>query len=224
MLAVLTVQLVSGPSLVAAWAAEGASLAIVGARARDRVAELAALPFIAAAGAHALALEAPPSSLVQGPPDLGLAALALGAVAIAAGRAAWSSREPHVRLGLIAGEAATGLYLASIAIVAAFQPEAGALAPTLFDLGVRQEGQLVLSAFWAIAGVTVLLTGLRTKRRELRLGALGLLGLAVGKVFVFDLATLTAGYRVASFLVLGLLLLAAGFAYERLRGDRAVAR
>jgi uncharacterized membrane protein len=44
-----------------------------------------------------------------------------------------------------------------------------------------------------------------------------LLLVAVAKVFLYDLSTLTAGYRVASFTVLGLLLLAAAYAYQQLR-------
>jgi uncharacterized membrane protein len=51
----------------------------------------------------------------------------------------------------------------------------------------------------------------------MRMGAWGLLGLAAGKVFLFDLAALTSVYRVGSFLALGLLLLAAAFAYQRMR-------
>jgi len=51
----------------------------------------------------------------------------------------------------------------------------------------------------------------------MRTAALALLLVAVAKVFLFDLATLTAGYRVVSFIVLGLLLLAGAFAYQRLR-------
>jgi uncharacterized membrane protein len=39
----------------------------------------------------------------------------------------------------------------------------------------------------------------------------------VAKVFLYDLSTLTSIYRVASFLVLGALLLAGAFAYQRLR-------
>jgi uncharacterized membrane protein len=40
---------------------------------------------------------------------------------------------------------------------------------------------------------------------------------AVGKVFLYDLSTLGSAYRVVSFLALGALLLAASFAYQRLR-------
>lgn len=40
---------------------------------------------------------------------------------------------------------------------------------------------------------------------------------AVGKLFMYDISMLTSIYRVASFLVVGSLLLAGAFAYQRLR-------
>jgi uncharacterized membrane protein len=49
----------------------------------------------------------------------------------------------------------------------------------------------------------------------LRRGALVLLAVTVAKVFVFDLASLTS--RAASFVALGLLLLAGAFAWQRIR-------
>jgi uncharacterized membrane protein len=54
--------------------------------------------------------------------------------------------------------------------------------------------------------------------KAVRLAGLALLGLAVGKVFIVDLAALESIWRVASFLALGLLLLAGAFAYQRVRG------
>lgn len=59
--------------------------------------------------------------------------------------------------------------------------------------------------------------GLRRGMSRLRTGALALLLLVTAKVFLYDLSTLTSIYRVASFIALGLLLLAAGFAYGKLR-------
>ena len=53
------------------------------------------------------------------------------------------------------------------------------------------------------------------RRRALRLGGLGLLTLAVVKIFFVDLANLESIWRVASFLAVGLLLLAGAFAYQR---------
>jgi LPXTG-motif cell wall-anchored protein len=52
-----------------------------------------------------------------------------------------------------------------------------------------------------------------------RFAGLALLGLAVGKVFVVDLAALASLWRVASFLLLGLLLLAGAFVYQRMRKE-----
>jgi uncharacterized membrane protein len=48
---------------------------------------------------------------------------------------------------------------------------------------------------------------------------LGLLGLTAAKVFMYDLAVLTSVYRVGSFLTLGLLLLLAAVAYQRMRPE-----
>jgi uncharacterized membrane protein len=39
----------------------------------------------------------------------------------------------------------------------------------------------------------------------------------IAKLFLYDMSTLTSVYRVASFIGLGLLLLAGAFAYQRLR-------
>jgi uncharacterized membrane protein len=44
-----------------------------------------------------------------------------------------------------------------------------------------------------------------------------LLGIAVFKVFFYDLAELESIYRVLSFIALGLLLLVGAFAYQRVR-------
>jgi len=74
-----------------------------------------------------------------------------------------------------------------------------------------------LSAFWAVLGFGLLVGGLVRNLKPLRLAGLGLLALAVGKVFIVDLAALESIWRVASFLALGLLLLAGAFAYQRKR-------
>ena len=49
------------------------------------------------------------------------------------------------------------------------------------------------------------------------LAGFGLLTVAVVKVFAYDMAALQAEYRVLSFVVLGLLLLAGAYAYQRMR-------
>jgi uncharacterized membrane protein len=87
----------------------------------------------------------------------------------------------------------------------------------VLELGVRQQGQVLLSALWGLVGVGALIAGLRRKVLWLRSAALALLLTTVAKVFLYDLSTLTSLYRVVSFFVLGALLLAGAFAYQRLR-------
>ena len=103
-------------------------------------------------------------------------------------------------------------------MVTAFQPEVGdPAAPTVLNLGVREQGQVVLSAPWSVVGVAGLVLGLRGGLSDLRRAALGLLFVTVAKVFLYDLSALTSMYRVASFIGLGLLLLVGAFAWQRLR-------
>jgi len=51
------------------------------------------------------------------------------------------------------------------------------------------------------------------------LAFLCLLGIAVVKVFLYDLKTLGSIYRVGSFIALGLLLIAGAFAYQRVQRE-----
>lgn len=202
-LAALSAAAVDGVALVAAWAFEAAVLAEAGRRAKDPVATVGAFGFLGLAAAHALVFEAPPDGLLYGSDDLLRAAIAIGLVAAAALRLFRASADERARILLPGVAAAALLYLCSIAIV------------TPFDS--RQNGQLLLSVFWAGCGFAGLTAGLMLRRRRHRLWGFGLLLLAIAKVFAYDLAALASIYRVASLVVLGLLLLAAAFAYQRLR-------
>jgi uncharacterized membrane protein len=75
----------------------------------------------------------------------------------------------------------------------------------------------IVSAFWSLLGLGLLWAGLRRDERAWRLAGVGLLTVAVGKVFFYEMAALGAEYRVISFVVLGLLLLAGAYAYQRMR-------
>ena len=67
-------------------------------------------------------------------------------------------------MALEAGAAVLVLYLASVLLVTPFQPGAGMAALPLAELDVRQQGQALLSALWALAGVTTLVAGLCATR------------------------------------------------------------
>jgi uncharacterized membrane protein len=172
--------------------------------------------FLTLAAGHILTIEAPVDSLYRGVDDLAAAVIALAAFAAAALVSArfvpekTSVRAIDLRPLLEAAAAVALVYLGSIAIVDLTREAETAAEP-------GQTPQVLLSAFWALVGFGSLLFGLLRNDRRFRIGGLALLTAAVAKVFLFDLSTLESIYRVLSFIALGLLLLAAAFAYQRIR-------
>lgn len=100
---------------------------------------------------------------------------------------------------------------------------------TLITLQVRQafhgsrlsEGGLLsaenysFSLAWVVFGCLLLAAGVRWRAKGARWASLPVMLLAVGKVFLFDAASLSGLYRVLSFLGLGLSLVALGWVYQR---------
>jgi uncharacterized membrane protein len=125
--------------------------------------------------------------------------LAVLAGLVAASRARFS--DPDIRVALEAVAAIVALYLASVEVVT-YAGEAG---------------QTALSVLWAAAGVGTLAAGLIADRARVRQAALALLALTAGKVFIYDLASLDSMARVGSLVGMGLLLLAGGFFWQRVR-------
>jgi hypothetical protein len=80
---------------------------------------------------------------------------------------------------------------------------------------LRFKLQVGLSVLWTAYAAASLVIGFVRKLDVVRYAALGLLGITVAKVFLVDLANLDAVYRVLSFLVLGVVLLAVGWGYQR---------
>jgi uncharacterized membrane protein len=217
-LAYLAAVALDGPALTAALAGQAVAFGALARRTRDDVAAWGAAGYLALAACHAIGAFAMPDALIDGLADPGPAALALGAAIAAAGALAWMAPAP-ARGVLIAATAVGALYLASVELVTPFQPGLEGL--ELGELGVREQGQALLSGLWALTGFGVLVAGLLADRPELRRAALALLGVTIAKVFLYDLSALSSIYRVASFIVLGLLLLGGAFAWQRMR-PRAV--
>jgi uncharacterized membrane protein len=196
--------------LALALVCSGQALALTGVarRSDDPVAAGGALGFLAASAACTLAELAPPEALAGGLPSLAAGAAALGALTI--GTAACAHRLPRLhraaRVALAGAAAVVVLYTSSTALVTA--------------AGAGDDAQALLSGLWAVTGVATLVAGLVRDVRVLRLGALALLALTAGKVFVLDLAALESLYRAASFGALGALLLLASFAWQRMRPRR----
>jgi uncharacterized membrane protein len=72
-----------------------------------------------------------------------------------------------------------------------------------------------LSAWFMLYGAALMAAGFLLRSAFLRWQALLLMAFSIGKVFLADAGFLTQGYRVLSFLALGVLLLAVSFAYQK---------
>ncbi|HEX6789150.1 MAG TPA: DUF2339 domain-containing protein [Gaiellaceae bacterium] len=205
LVAVAVTVALDGPALVAAWAVEAIVVAWVGRRTGTPHRGLVAgLVLTGLAGLHALVSEARPDSLAFGFTSIPAAVGAVLLVLLAVAGIAAAYDDVAEQLAWVG--AAAAVYLVSGLVVDLAGAHAG---------HSTQTSQLALSGFWAALGFAGIVAGLVRHQRALRLGGLGVLTLAVGKVFAVDLANLESIWRVASFLAVGLLLLAGAFAYQR---------
>jgi uncharacterized membrane protein len=75
--------------------------------------------------------------------------------------------------------------------------------------------QFTYSAFFMTFGAVLLAIGFWRRSAFLRWQALVILAVSIGKVFLVDTSELSQGFRILSFLGLGVLLLAVSFVYQR---------
>jgi uncharacterized membrane protein len=154
-------------------------------------------------------------------PAAGLAAAAAASVALVlAAMAARAAAAPAVRgidaravLTYVAG--AGILWTLAAAILGAFQLFVdGAVATAVHD--GFQRGHVAVSVAWVMIGLGLVVASLRSRHRGLlRAGGIALLFVALGKLFLFDLAFLTAMARAISFIVTGSVLLLAALLLQR---------
>jgi uncharacterized membrane protein len=75
--------------------------------------------------------------------------------------------------------------------------------------------QFTYSAWFMLFGAVLLAVGFARRSAFLRWQALALVTVTIAKVFLFDMSTLSQGFRVLSFLGLGALLMGVSFVYQR---------
>ncbi len=78
-----------------------------------------------------------------------------------------------------------------------------------------QQGHVLVSISWVLVGLGLVVLSLRSDSRGLRVGGITLLFVALGKLFLYDLAFLTAMARAVSFIVTGSVLLLAALLLQR---------
>ena len=205
-------MLLSGVWLVLVYTVTAALLCVVAVAVGERRLQLAALVYLALGALLALAEEAPPSHLVteRAHPGQGVVSLLLviGATAVLAWALSWNERH---RLQAIWVAGALSVYAASLLILEAMQRISNQGVHTDF-----QRGHTVVSAFWGLLALVSLYVGLKRRRGVLRVGGFILFAISLGKIFLYDLPSLSSVQRALSFLAVGGVLLLGGFFYQRL--------
>jgi uncharacterized membrane protein len=77
------------------------------------------------------------------------------------------------------------------------------------------ERDFTYSALWMAYGAMLMVIGFVRRSAFVRWQALLLIAATIAKVFIYDVSELDRGYRIVSFMVLGVLLLAISFVYQR---------
>lgn len=212
-----------GLQLDAAWgilacAAQAGGLVWVGIRERRAWIRAAGAGLLAAAALLAMTAQAAPvpaahAVLVNRRGLLGLfvvGVLALVARLHQAGRDV-PHREPALAAAVV-GANALLLFTLSMEIRAFWELRRGVAANAELAM------QMMLSATWAACAAALTAAGIRRRYAPVRYLAIVVFGATVLKVFLVDFSQLDSVYRIASSVMLGLLLLAASYLYQRQGG------
>ena len=153
-----------------------------------------------------------------------VAIVVLGAVA------GFARKRPDESARTVAGIALVALNLLALIALSRevydyYDRQLAAIRPTLFDRDVRisyvelrrndTERDFTYSALWMAYGALLMLVGFVRRSAFVRWQALILIAATIAKVFVYDVWQLDRVYRVVSFIILGVLLLAISFVYQR---------
>lgn len=205
-----------------AWALQATALAWLHQRIPSKWLAFGTVAVFASATAHYLSWDAPlPWTYVEAFRPVFNADFASGAALAACLLVSATMIRSHlVRHALGLGLAAVGvLWLASTfeaySYFAALARETPQDAQAEYD-ALIWSGQATVSVIWALFASGLVAAGMRSGIAPIRWTGLGLFGMTVCKALMFDIDQLEGGYRVAALLVLGLLLVCAAWAYQRM--------
>jgi hypothetical protein len=188
--------------------------------AREPLAAIGAVSAAAVAAIVLLAYETPRMLFqTSHAPATGLAAATAAAAALllaafAARTTSWSAGPVSVARLLVYAGGALSLWTLAAAILGAEQLVAASGVPASVH-DHFQQGHVLVSISWVMVGLTLVVLSLRGDHRGLRAGGIALLFAALAKLFLYDLAFLTAMARAISFIVTGSVLLLAALLLQR---------
>lgn len=209
-------------SLTALWSIYGAGLVAYGVRRHLRAARYAGLALLVAATLKVLVIDLRFYDAVWHAPLVNHTfmafALLVASYAAAVRLYARGGEEDEARAVvpvLVVVANLLALVALSAEAVGYFEARAAVGADVAALRDVELAKQLSLSVVWGLYGAGLLLVGRVRRARLLRLMALALLTLTTLKVFFLDLSALDRAYRIVSFIVLGAILLAVSYLYQK---------
>lgn len=208
----------SRPGIATAFGATAAALAVAAVPLREPLLALAGVVLLGGTTIATLAVVTPPDRFFEASEHPGAALWSLAVITaawlvVAVSRGA-QRFVPALWAWLVVG--VLSIYLLSLGILELAQRVSGGTVTTDF-----QRGHTGVSVAWAVIALALFGVGLGTERAWLRWAGLSLFGIALAKLFLYDLRTLSSMTRALSFLFVGALLLAAAFFAQRLtRHDR----
>ncbi|MEO1130403.1 MAG: DUF2339 domain-containing protein [Planctomycetota bacterium] len=184
---------------------------------RLRLDAVAALAMLASIGAWFFAFVEPDWMAIQAPAALhpGLGAAALITAVMSVQGVVLLRRDPRSKDDGSRGIGCFACCVAGMLLFTATSLEAGRVAAMVFPADPTSRAG-ALSIWWGVFGVGLLTLGFWRRLAWVRYAALGLIAAAAGKALLFDLASVSPGWRVASFVGLGLLMLGVGVGYLRI--------
>ena len=114
-------------------------------------------------------------------------------------------------------------FVISLALVYVFSFECMQLYVTVFatekNIAVYQQqfNKAGLTILWGISSFIMIWLGMKHRYKPLRIISIGLFAAALLKLFLFDITNIGPGGKIAAFILLGVLLLAVSFMYQRLK-------
>jgi uncharacterized membrane protein len=131
-------------------------------------------------------------------------------LALVLARTTQNTRPLPYRTTLVVVGTALALMYLSLEVARIFQGEI-----VSFNLASNAE-QYTYSAVWLAFGAALLIAGVMSRSEPVLLASAAAVTMTIGKAFVIDLGGLTGAWRALSFLGLALLLVGAGWLYQRL--------
>jgi uncharacterized membrane protein len=203
-----------------AWAVQGAILAWISVRLSSAAWRAGSLAVFALAVFRYLAFDTPWNFRAVFTPVVNAYFLSGLALAVALGVGAWLLRAGARREAI--GVALAAMFVTWFATTAeiysyveTLQRETGV--DYTQQRNIQWFGHMTASVVWALYASLLVGVGLRAKLPAARWAGLALFAVTVLKAFFVDIPVLEGIYRVAALIALGILLLAAGWGYQRIR-------